>query len=69
MSLDYHARGRPGKLEVVTTKPTRTQLDLSLAYTPGVATPVHGLQRGDEVREIVNIAALAVVDAQERAAE
>ena len=40
MALDYHSRGRPGKLEVVTTKPTRTQLDLSLAYTPGVATPV-----------------------------
>jgi malate dehydrogenase (oxaloacetate-decarboxylating)(NADP+) len=40
MALEYHAKGRPGKLEVVTTKPTRTQLDLSLAYTPGVATPV-----------------------------
>ena len=36
-SLRYHAEGRPGKIEVVPTKPTRTQRDLSLAYTPGVA--------------------------------
>ncbi len=40
LALDYHAGGRPGKIEVVSTKPTRTQLDLSLAYTPGVAVPV-----------------------------
>jgi malate dehydrogenase (oxaloacetate-decarboxylating)(NADP+) len=40
MALDYHARGRPGKLEVVPTKPVVTQTDLSLAYTPGVAVPV-----------------------------
>ncbi|MBN1317751.1 MAG: NADP-dependent malic enzyme [Anaerolineales bacterium] len=40
IALDYHSRGRPGKLEVVATKPTRTQMDLSLAYTPGVAVPV-----------------------------
>ncbi|MCB2224354.1 MAG: NADP-dependent malic enzyme [Actinobacteria bacterium] len=38
-ALDYHARGRPGKLEVRPTKPTATQSDLSLAYTPGVAEP------------------------------
>jgi len=38
-ALDYHSRGRRGKLEVVPTKPCRTQLDLSLAYTPGVADP------------------------------
>ncbi|HSG80336.1 MAG TPA: NADP-dependent malic enzyme [Acidimicrobiia bacterium] len=38
-ALDYHARGRPGKLEVRPTKPTTTQSDLSLAYTPGVAEP------------------------------
>ena len=36
-ALRYHAEGRPGKIEVVPTKPTRTQRDLSLAYTPGVA--------------------------------
>jgi malate dehydrogenase (oxaloacetate-decarboxylating)(NADP+) len=38
-ALDYHELGRPGKLEVVPTKPTRTQRELSLAYTPGVAEP------------------------------
>jgi malate dehydrogenase (oxaloacetate-decarboxylating)(NADP+) len=37
--LDYHSRGRPGKIEVVPTKPTATARDLSLAYTPGVAEP------------------------------
>jgi len=40
IALDYHESGRPGKIEVISTKPTRTQLDLSLAYTPGVAIPV-----------------------------
>ncbi len=39
-ALDYHARGRPGKLEVIPTKPVVNQIDLSLAYTPGVAQPV-----------------------------
>jgi malate dehydrogenase (oxaloacetate-decarboxylating)(NADP+) len=48
MALDYHAGGRPGKLEVITTKPTRTQLDLSLAYTPGVATPVLEIAQNPE---------------------
>ncbi|HEX6639634.1 MAG TPA: NADP-dependent malic enzyme [Thermoanaerobaculia bacterium] len=38
-ALEYHAGGRPGKIEVVPTKPTATQQDLSLAYTPGVAIP------------------------------
>jgi len=38
-ALDYHARGRKGKIEVVATKPCRTQEDLSVAYTPGVAEP------------------------------
>ena len=36
-ALDYHSSGRKGKIEVVATKPCRTQWDLSLAYTPGVA--------------------------------
>ncbi|MET0605388.1 MAG: NADP-dependent malic enzyme [Beijerinckiaceae bacterium] len=39
-ALDFHSRGRPGKLEVVATKPMATQRDLSLAYSPGVAVPV-----------------------------
>ncbi|HKK20589.1 MAG TPA: malic enzyme-like NAD(P)-binding protein, partial [candidate division Zixibacteria bacterium] len=38
-ALDYHARGRRGKVEVNPTKPCRTQFHLSLAYTPGVAEP------------------------------
>ena len=38
-ALEYHSRGRKGKIEVVPTKPCRTQEDLSLAYTPGVAEP------------------------------
>ncbi|MFO7768325.1 MAG: NADP-dependent malic enzyme [bacterium] len=38
-ALDYHSRGRKGKIEVVATKPCVTQRDLSLAYTPGVAQP------------------------------
>src|SRR6476619_4639841 len=38
-ALEYHSGGRPGKTEVVPTKPTATQRDLSLAYTPGVAKP------------------------------
>jgi malate dehydrogenase (oxaloacetate-decarboxylating)(NADP+) len=38
-ALEYHFGGRPGKIEVVPTKPTATQRDLSLAYTPGVAIP------------------------------
>ena len=38
-ALDYHASGRPGKIEVVPTKPYSSQRDLSLAYSPGVAEP------------------------------
>ena len=37
--LQYHDGGRPGKLEVVASKPCLTQRDLSMAYTPGVALP------------------------------
>ena len=38
-ALDYHAKGRPGKIEVNPTKETDTQKDLALAYSPGVAAP------------------------------
>ncbi|SMO62053.1 NADP-dependent malic enzyme [Solitalea koreensis] len=38
-ALDYHQQGRPGKIEVVPTKSTNSQRDLSLAYSPGVAVP------------------------------
>jgi len=39
-ALQFHSSGRPGKLEVIATKPMATQRDLSLAYSPGVAVPV-----------------------------
>lgn len=44
-ALDFHARGKPGKLEITPTKPMATQRDLSLAYSPGVAAPVHAIAR------------------------
>lgn len=43
-ALQYHSMGRPGKIEVVPTKPYSTQTDLSLAYSPGVATPCLEIQ-------------------------
>jgi malate dehydrogenase (oxaloacetate-decarboxylating)(NADP+) len=42
-ALRYHEKGRPGKIEVVSTKPVASQLDLSLAYTPGVAAPCRAI--------------------------
>jgi malate dehydrogenase (oxaloacetate-decarboxylating)(NADP+) len=42
-ALDFHARGRPGKIEVIASKPMATQRDLSLAYSPGVAVPVRAI--------------------------
>ena len=48
MALRYHAEGRPGKIEVVPTKPYSTQTDLSLAYSPGVAEPCLEIQRNPE---------------------
>ncbi|HSL72443.1 MAG TPA: NADP-dependent malic enzyme [Longimicrobiales bacterium] len=47
-ALDYHADGRPGKIAVVPTKPVGTQLDLSLAYTPGVAEPCRAIFENPE---------------------
>ena len=44
-TLDYHSKGRKGKIEVTPTKPCHTQWDLSLAYTPGVAEPCKEIQR------------------------
>lgn len=43
-ALEYHQNGRPGKIEVIPTKPYRTQTDLSLAYSPGVAYPCLEIQ-------------------------
>ncbi|RKD92893.1 NADP-dependent malic enzyme [Mangrovibacterium diazotrophicum] len=47
-ALRYHEKGRPGKIEVVPTKPHETQYDLSLAYTPGVAQPCREIQQNPE---------------------
>jgi len=47
-ALDYHSIGRRGKIEVVASKPCQTQRDLSLAYTPGVATPCLEIEKNPE---------------------
>lgn len=47
-ALKYHESGRRGKIEVIATKPCRTQKDLSLAYTPGVAEPCREIQKNPE---------------------
>src|SRR5271166_5037879 len=47
-ALDYHNGPRPGKIEVTPTKPCRTQRDLSLAYTPGVAVPCLEIQKNPQ---------------------
>ena len=46
-ALKYHAEGRPGKIQVIPTKPTATQRDLSLAYSPGVAEPCLEIQKDE----------------------
>ena len=47
-ALLFHSQGRPGKLEVVATKPMATQRDLSLAYSPGVAIPVLAIAEDED---------------------
>ncbi|MEA3504599.1 MAG: NADP-dependent malic enzyme [Bacteroidota bacterium] len=47
-AFEYHSKGRPGKIEVVPTKPYSTQRDLSLAYTPGVADPCLAIEKDPE---------------------
>jgi malate dehydrogenase (oxaloacetate-decarboxylating)(NADP+) len=47
-ALHYHSCGRPGKIEVIPTKPYNTQYDLSLAYTPGVAEPCLEIQKNPD---------------------
>ncbi len=49
-ALLFHSQGRPGKLEVVATKPMATQRDLSLAYSPGVAVPVLAIAEDEAKR-------------------
>ncbi|HVO35169.1 MAG TPA: malic enzyme-like NAD(P)-binding protein, partial [Gemmatimonadales bacterium] len=47
-ALDYHSQGRPGKIQIALTKPCKTQLDLSLAYTPGVAEPCLDIEKNPD---------------------
>ena len=47
-ALEYHAHGKPGKIEVVPTKPHSSQADLSLAYSPGVAEPCLEIEKNRE---------------------
>ncbi|ALO14790.1 NADP-dependent malic enzyme [Salinivirga cyanobacteriivorans] len=47
-ALDYHSSGRPGKIEVIPTKPNSTQYDLSLAYSPGVAEPCREIEKNPD---------------------
>src|SRR3989337_2971375 len=47
-ALEYHAKGRPGKIEVIPTKDAKTQRDLSLAYSPGVAEPCKEIEKNPE---------------------
>jgi malate dehydrogenase (oxaloacetate-decarboxylating)(NADP+) len=49
-ALNYHSKGRPGKIQVVPTKPTNSQRDLSMAYSPGVAEPC--LRIADNVEDV-----------------
>ena len=44
-ALEYHTKGKPGKIEVISTKRCRTQRDLSMAYTPGVAIPCKEIEK------------------------
>ena len=47
-ALEFHSRGRPGKLEIIASKPMATQRDLSLAYSPGVAVPVRAIAKSPD---------------------
>ncbi len=49
-ALEYHSQGRPGKIEVIPTKEAKTQKDLSLAYSPGVAAPC--LEIANNIEEV-----------------
>src|SRR5690606_28552417 len=48
-ALAFHSQGRPGKIEIVASKPMATQRDLSLAYSPGVAAPVREIARDPDL--------------------
>jgi malate dehydrogenase (oxaloacetate-decarboxylating)(NADP+) len=54
-ALEYHSSGRKGKIEVIPTKPTSTQRDLALAYSPGVAEPCRAIDQ--DINEVYNYTA------------
>ena len=54
-ALEYHLGERPGKIEVAPSKPCRTQRDLSLAYTPGVAIPCLEIEKKSSRRVQVHV--------------
>ncbi len=47
-ALRFHTKGRPGKIEIISSKPMATQRDLSLAYSPGVAAPVRAISENPD---------------------
>ncbi|MDE6652850.1 MAG: hypothetical protein K2K37_00475, partial [Muribaculaceae bacterium] len=47
-ALEYHREPRPGKIEIVPTKPYSSQYDLALAYSPGVAYPCKEIEKNQE---------------------
>jgi malate dehydrogenase (oxaloacetate-decarboxylating)(NADP+) len=51
-ALDYHSQGRPGKIQIAITKPCKTQRDLSLAYTPGVAEPCLEIEKNPDLADL-----------------
>src|SRR3978361_1448376 len=51
-ALLYHSQGRPGKIAVVPTKPSATQRDLSLAYSPGVAEPCRAIAKDPSLVDV-----------------
>ncbi|OIP01490.1 MAG: NADP-dependent malic enzyme [Bacteroidetes bacterium CG2_30_33_31] len=61
-ALEYHSKGKPGKVEVIPTKPYSTQRDLSLAYTPGVAYPCLEIEKNpDDIYKYTNKGNLVAV--------
>ena len=58
-ALDYHSGGKPGKIEVIPTKPYASQRDLSLAYSPGVAEPC--LKIAENIASVIMIDVITTV--------
>ena len=48
-ALEFHSRGKPGKIEINSSKPMTTKRDLALAYSPGVAVPVKAISENPEL--------------------